>query len=81
MPSSPPKKERSTLALEATNSPRPSEIMANTVPLRRVEMAPKIAPKTRPAAPPTSGISTTGIGRRWAIAAFMAWTAKKAPRP
>ena len=81
MPSSPPKKPRRMLALEATSSARPSEIIAKAVPPRRVDTEPKMMPKTRPARPPTIGIATTGTGSPARMTAFIACTAKKAPSP
>ena len=48
IPSSPPKKPRRMLALDATSSARPSEIMAKAVPPRRVETEPKTMPKSDP---------------------------------
>ncbi len=81
MPSSPPKKLCRMCEPDETSSAMPSEIMAKTVPARFVEIAPNRMPKARPASPPTSGISGSGIGRRLSATTFIAWTVKKAPRP
>ena len=81
MPSSPPKKPRRISALDATNSAKPSEIMAKAMPPRLVETEPNTTPNSIPPAPPTSGIRTSGTGTMWRIARFMTWTAQNAPSP
>ncbi len=65
----------------ATSSARPSEIMAKTVPARRVESQPKTMPKNRPARPANSGTSGSGIGKPLRAITFIAWMATKPPRP
>jgi len=42
---------------------------------------PSTAAKNMPARPPTTGISTSGIGRLPSAARFMAWMATNEPRP
>ena len=64
------------LALEATSSARPSEIMAKAVPPRFVDSQPNRMPKPRPAIPPTSGMTGSGTGSPARVTAFIAWTAK-----
>src|SRR3984957_11967082 len=62
MPASPPKKLRRINAEEATSSATPSEIIANAVPLRRVDTHPRMAAKKKPASPPIKGTSGSGTG-------------------
>ena len=81
MPSSPPKKLRRISELEATSSPKPSEIIANAVPPRRVETEPKTIPNSSPENPPTSGIRNTGTGRASRASVFIACAARKPPSP
>ena len=64
-----------------TSSPTPSVIMANVVPAFLVDGKPSSAAKNKPAKPPTSGISTSGIGSEPCDARLMAWMAKNEPSP
>ncbi len=61
---------------EATSSPTPKEIMANTVPARLEEKLPMMAPKTMPANPPMMGTKGNGMGQPLAATAFMKWMQK-----
>ena len=67
--------------MEATSSPTPSVIMANVVPDFLVVTQPSSAAKNMPARPPTTGISTSGMGSAPSAARFMAWMAMKEPSP
>ena len=68
-------------ALDATSSPRPSEIIEKTVPARRVETEPKMTAKNRPASPPTSGMTGSGMAYLLRTIAFIAWMATNPPSP
>jgi len=57
-----------------------SEIIAKAVPPRRVETDPNTMPKERPATPPTSGISGSGIGIEYFVTVFIACTDEEAAR-
>ena len=81
MPPSPPKKPRRISEQAATSSPMPSEIIAKAVPARLVETQPKMTAKNRPARPPTSGSSGSGIGSLPAPMTFSACAVMKPPRP
>ena len=81
MPPSPPKKPGNISAIDATSSPMPSVIMAKVVPDLRVVTKPSSAAKKRPASPPTTGISTSGMGSVPCPARFMAWMAMNEPSP
>ena len=59
----------------------PKVIMANVVPDFLVVTKPNKMAKNAPATPPTSGISTKGIGRPPLPAMFIAWMAMNEPRP
>ncbi len=56
MPDSPPNTLRRISDDEATSSPMPSEIIANTVPARLVMTQPTTTAKAMPPMPPISGI-------------------------
>lgn len=81
MPASPPNTERRINDEDATNSPMPSEIIANTVPARFVITQPITNAKTRPPTPPNNGMKGSGIGQSCATTAFIMWQAAKPPRP
>ncbi len=66
---------------DATSSPMPSEIIANTVPARLVITQPMIIAKTRPPIPPNNGMNGSGIGQPCDTTAFIMWQAAKPPRP
>lgn len=75
-PPTPPNHAGTLHAAAATHSPRPSVIIANAVPARRVASTPNSRPKAAPAAPPTSGSSGSGPPKRLNQCA-----AANAPRP
>jgi len=75
-PPIPPNHAGTLHAAAATHSPRPSVIIANAVPARRVASSPAMKPKPAPAAPPTSGSSGSGPPTRLNQCA-----AANAPRP
>ena len=81
MPDSPPNTLRRMSDDDATSSPMPSEIIANTVPARLVITQPTRIAKARPPMPPTRGMKGSGTGQSWLATAFMTWTARKPPRP
>ena len=80
-PASPPKKLTKINDEAATNSPMPSEIIANTVPALCVEKLPTKTAAISPISPPTSGIR---VMEKYTVSnsiMISAWTAINPPRP
>ncbi len=71
IPSSPPKKATKITDEAATNSAIPIEIMAKTVPARRVEKLPMMMAMSKPNSPPTRGNRGMGSGSKPSSTKFM----------
>ena len=68
------------LAFSTDIQPTPNEIIANTVPARRVEKAPTISASPMPKSPPKIGRTGSGsMPKNWSQ--FITWTQRNPPTP